>query len=281
MLGLSSMSLGSKLVVGTLSGLVAWACAKAEDSDLLGGPVLRGGSSGAGGSGGIGGAGGVGGVGGVGGTTGGVGGTGGVAGSAGTGGSLGGSGGSAGLGEAGGPACGETTDAGLVVLYWAESSAASTDKVQFHLYFQNQADGALDMSRVSLRYWMTAEAPFSGFAYDYSGPQIAGENARYVDDGDLSHLFITFSGNEIPPHNTDLRPSRPIRRRNRSSRSPDALRERLTAIPGLHPGYGTKVAESYRRPSTCLQGGDKFLVSANPWCMPPPCNSSLRPCADH
>src|SRR5688572_22480142 len=126
------MSLRLKLVKGTFTAFALYACAKANDSDLAGRPESTAGRGGTGGtaSGGKGGAGGTGATGGASGK----GGAGGAGGSSGLGGSSGG-GGTSGVGEAGGPACGETTDAGLVVIYWAENSMATADKIHFHLYF--------------------------------------------------------------------------------------------------------------------------------------------------
>jgi hypothetical protein len=201
------MSLRLKLAKGALTAFALYACAKANDSDLAGRPESMAGRGGAGGTA-TGGKGGTGGTSATGGASGqgGTGATGGTGGSSGVGGSSG-AGGTAGMGEAGGPACGETTDAGLVVVYWAENSMATADKIHFHLYFQNQSDSALQMSRVSLRYWMSAEPEFDPAVTDYAGPQIGGQRATYVDDGDLSHLLITFTGNEIPANNGDLNPT--------------------------------------------------------------------------
>lgn len=197
------MSLGSKLIKGMVAALSLYACAKADDSDLVG-PAES--TSGKGGTAGRGGTGGVGGVGGAG-AVGGKGGTGGVGGSAGLGGSSG-SGGTAGIGASGAPACGETTEAGVVVYYLVGNAAASSDQIFMHLYFENQSDEALAMARVTVRYWMTAEtSAFNPAVTDYRGGQIAGEHAEYVDDGEFSHLLITFTGNQIPAHSTDLNPT--------------------------------------------------------------------------
>jgi len=203
------MGLGSKLVKGMVVALSLYACAKADDSDLVGSPESSAGKGGSAGRGGAGGAGGVGGAtGGAGGASGkgGAGGVG-VGGGAGVGGSSG-LGGTAGIGAAGGPACGEMTEAGLVVHYLVGNAAASSDQIFMHLYFENQSDEALSMARVTVRYWMTAETmAFNPAVTDYRGGQIAGEHAEYVDDGEFSHLLITFTGNEIPANNTDLNPS--------------------------------------------------------------------------
>jgi len=196
------------MITGMVAALSLYSCAKADDSDLVGSPepsAGKGGSAGRGGTPGVGGVGGVGGAGAVSGKGGA--GAGGVGGSAGLGGSSG-LGGTAGNGEAGAPGCGETTEAGLVVHYLIGNAAASSDQIFMHLYFENQSDAAIQMARVTVRYWMTAETTaFNDAVTDYNGPQINGEHAEYVEDGEFSHLLITFTGNEIPAHNTDLNPT--------------------------------------------------------------------------
>jgi hypothetical protein len=197
------MSLRLRLCKGAIPAFLVWACAKAQDSDLAGStpePVAGKGGTGTGGAGGKGGTG-TGGASGKGGS----GGVGGAAGRGGTGGSVGGT---AGSGSAGAPACGDSTDAGIVVHYLVSNSQESSDQVFFHLYFENRSEDALDLGRVAVRYWMTAETDaFNPPVTDYRGPLVAGERAEYVDDGDFSHLYITFSGNDIPSMNSDLNPT--------------------------------------------------------------------------
>ncbi len=201
------MSLASKCSIGGSLALLVWSCAKAEDSPLVGSAVP---SAGRGGSAGTG----VGGTLGSGGTSTGKGGSSGVGGSAATGGSGGsgaGTGGTSGAGGSGGlPACGSGAidDAGVVLRYIVGNASAMSDQLFMHLYFENKSDQPLDLAHVTVRYWMTAEPEFDSPVTDYRGPQVSGEHATYVDDGELSHLFITFSGNEVPPHNdTDLNPT--------------------------------------------------------------------------
>jgi hypothetical protein len=195
------MSLRLNVWSGGLGALLVWACAKANDSDLVGHrPVPVAGSAGRFSTGG---------TGGTGGTTGGSSGKGGAAGKGGAGGTFtggtAGSGGSAGSGRAGAPACGEATDAGLVVHYLAQNTQDSTNQVHFNLYFENNSNEAIDLSRVAVRYWMTAEpAAFNPPVTDYRASLVIGEHAEYVSDGKNSHLLITFTGDDIPPMNPDL-----------------------------------------------------------------------------
>jgi hypothetical protein len=194
------MSLRLRLWKGAIPLLFVWACAKAQDSDLVGStPFPTAGKGGTGGTGGKGGTG-TGGTAGKGGSGGTVGGT---AGSGGTGGSVGGTAGRGGSGGA--PACGDSADAGIVLHYLVGNSQESSEQVFFHLYFENTGDAALDLERVAVRYWMTAEtAAFNPPVTDYRGPLVAGERAEFVDDGEFSHLYITFSGNEISSMSSDL-----------------------------------------------------------------------------
>jgi hypothetical protein len=191
------MSLRLKVWQGALGALLVWACAKAQDSDLVGtSPVPTAGRGGTGGTGGA-----------TGGTSG-KGGAGGIGGASGKGGTGGTTGGSAGKGGAGAPACGDATDAGVVLHYLVSNASESSQQVFFHLYFENNSDDALDLARVTVRYWMTAETDaFNAPVTDYRGPQVSGEHAEYVDDGEFSHLLITFDGNEIPAMNSDLNPT--------------------------------------------------------------------------
>jgi hypothetical protein len=192
------MSLRLNVSKGALAALLVWACAKAEDSDLVGRPRVP--TAGTGGA-----TGGTGGKGGTGGTSGSSAGKGGAAGATGGTAGTGGSGGSAGSGRAGAPACGDSTDAGLVVHYRVDNARDSSDQVFFHLYLENNSDEALDLRRVEIRYWMTAEptsfdSPVSYFA---SQAVFLSKRAEYVDDGELSHLLMTFTG-EVPSQNADL-----------------------------------------------------------------------------
>jgi hypothetical protein len=193
------MSLRLRLWQGALPALLVWACAKANDSDLVAGalPIAgKGGSSALGGKGGSGATGGS------------SAGTGGTPARGGTGGSGGANGGTAGQGKAGAPACGDRTDAGLVLHYLVGNAQDSSQQVFFHLYFENNSDETLDLARVAVRYWMTAETDgFNAPVTDYRGPQVLGERAEYVDDGEYSHLLITFSGNDVPAMNSDLNPT--------------------------------------------------------------------------
>jgi hypothetical protein len=190
------MSLRLRLWKGALPAFLVWACAKANDSDLVAGPVPSAGTGGSSATGGKGATAGRGGAG-TGGSVAGKGGTGGA--SAGTG----------GQGRAGAPACGaRTDDADLVVHYLVSNTQASTDQIFFHLYFENKSDEALDLARVTVRYWMTAETDaLNAPVTDYRGPQVSGERATYVEDGEFSHVIITFTGNEIPAMNSDLNPT--------------------------------------------------------------------------
>jgi hypothetical protein len=194
------MSLRLKVWKGALGALLVWSCAKAQDSDLVGNtPVPTAGTAGRGGTGGTGGA--------TGGTAG-KGGTAGTGGASGKGGIGGASGGSAGKGGAGAPACGDSTDAGVVLHYLVGNASDSTQQIFFHLYFENTSGEALDLARVTVRYWMTAETnAFNAPVTDYRGPQVSGEHAEYVDDGEFSHLLITFTGNDVPAMNSDLNPT--------------------------------------------------------------------------
>jgi hypothetical protein len=195
------MSLRLRVWKGAIPALLVWACAKAQDSDLVGGgpvPVAGKGGTTTGGTGGSGGTGGTAGKGGSGGA---------VGGTAGTGGTGGANGGTAGKGAAGAPACGDTTDAGLVLHYLVSNTQESTQQIFFHLYFENTSDAALDLGRVAVRYWMTAETTAFDTVTDYRGPLVSDERAEYVDDGEFSHLYITFSGNDVPPMNSDLNPT--------------------------------------------------------------------------
>jgi hypothetical protein len=195
------MSLRLGLWKGALPAFLVWACAKAQDSDLVGGePVPVAGKGGAT-------TGGTGGKGGTGGTAAGKGGIGGAGGRAGSGGTGGANGGTAGKGTAGAPACGDATDAGIVLHYLVSNTQESTQQVFFHLYFENRSDEALDLARVAVRYWMTAETTAFDTVTDYRGPLVADERAEYVDDGEFSHLYITFSGNDVPSMNSDLNPT--------------------------------------------------------------------------
>jgi hypothetical protein len=151
----------------------------------------------------------TGGTGGTGGAAGGKGGTGGaVGGTSGSGGTGGANGGTGGNGSAGTPACGDTTDTGIVLHYLVGNTQESSQQVFFHLYFENTSDDVLDLARVTVRYWMTAETDaFNAPVTDYRGPLVAGERAEYVDDGEFSHLHIAFTGNDIPSMNSDLNPT--------------------------------------------------------------------------
>jgi hypothetical protein len=193
------MSLRLRLWKGAIPAFLVWACAKAQDSDLAGStPIAGKGGTSTGGTGGKGGKG-------SGGTAGSSGNGGTVGGTAGRGGTGGSTGGTAGKGSAGAPACGDTTDAGVVLHYFAESTQETANNVAFHLYIENNADEALDLARVAIRYWMTAEPATYNPPVSYYASQAVflERRAEFVDDGDLSHLLLTFTG-EVPAHNADL-----------------------------------------------------------------------------
>jgi hypothetical protein len=197
------MSLRLRLWKGAIPAFFVWACAKAQDSDLAGStpvPVAGKGGTGTGGTGGKGGTG-------TGGASG-KGGTGGVGGAAGRGGTGGSTGGTAGSGSAGAPACGDSTDAGIVVHYRVDNSTELSAQIAFRLHFENNSSEPVDLARIAVRYWMSAEAEmFAAPVSDHRGPLVAGERAEYVDDGEFSHLYITFSGHSIPSMNSDLNPT--------------------------------------------------------------------------
>jgi hypothetical protein len=83
------------------------------------------------------------------------------------------------------------------------NSTASSSSVEAKLFIENKMDVALDMTHVSVRYWMTSEADtyilksyYQSDAFK-TGPSPYVE-LTYVDDGSDSHVEATFTGGEIP-----------------------------------------------------------------------------------
>jgi hypothetical protein len=221
--------------------LAAWSCAKANDSNLgvgsldpnatggtgataahggAGGTFGTGGSTGGtfgtGGSSATGGKGGTSATGGSASSTGGSNSSGGststggssssTGGTTSTGGSASSTGGSGGTnansGSGGAP---DIADASVVLYYQAKNTDATTKQVFMRLFMKNNAATALDLSHVSVRYWMTAEVtPNPHSYYSASGMDLTGAPV-YVDAGDNSYLEFTFGPNgQVPAHNTDL-----------------------------------------------------------------------------
>jgi hypothetical protein len=206
-----------RVLVGV--GLVVWACAKSNDSPLGGGaydPNGKAGASGGSGKTGTGGsaaAGGSSATGGKGGSSaggssasggssaaGGSSATGGSGGTGGTGGSTGGSGGS-------GAGCSADPDllenAEIVVRYIGVNTTASSSSIEARLFIENKMDVALDLARLSVRYWMTSEADSYILESYYQGDYIKTGppeyvNLAFVDDGSDSHVAAHFTGGEIP-----------------------------------------------------------------------------------
>jgi hypothetical protein len=221
--------------------LAAWSCAKANDN--LGGgsydPTATGGTTGTGAKGGTGGSFGTGGSsasGGKGGTstTGGTtstggstnafGGTNATGGSTSTGGSgatggtnsTGGSTSTGGSNSTGGTSTGGTSTGGsggapdlsnaeVVLYYQAKNTMGSADRVDMRLFIQNKAKTALDLSQVTVRYWMTAESPPNVHSYYSAAGMHLVVPPTFVDAGDNSYLEFSFgAGGQVPAQNTDL-----------------------------------------------------------------------------
>ena len=140
------------------------------------------------------------------GTSGGTGGSTSTGGTTSTGGSASSTGGSGGTnansGSGGAP---DIADASVVLYYQAKNTDATTKQVFMRLFMKNNAATALDLSHVSVRYWMTAEVtPNPHSYYSASGMDLTGAPV-YVDAGDNSYLEFTFGPNgQVPAHNTDL-----------------------------------------------------------------------------
>jgi hypothetical protein len=225
-------------LLGTLgAGLLVWACAKANDSDLIsrGKPVPSGGASGSSGAGGR-------------------------AGSSAAAGTSSGSGGSAGKGgggkNAGGTSAGTQSQAGnpaqggaqsqagtaneggasqneggagaggedgidpgvleradVVLRYQAMQTGADANQVQMRLYLENKTSDPLELAYVTIRYWMSSEATIRTLVCDYAAPLTSpGTNVqlRYVadedDDDDVvsSHIEATFATGTVRGPTTDL-----------------------------------------------------------------------------
>ena len=204
-------------VVLALAVLAAWACAKANDSELGGGAYDPNAKAGSGGTSAKGGAGGssatagtsTGGSSGKGGSaaSGGASATGGTSATGGAGGSTGGTGGSTTDGGAAGDP-GVPPDvlanASVILYYQAKNATEMTGTVDMRLLLENKSKDALDLSRVVVRYWMTAEPSAVNTHTYYHAPTILENAPTFVDDGANSHVEFTFSGDTIPGHNSDL-----------------------------------------------------------------------------
>jgi hypothetical protein len=201
-----------------------YACAKATDSDLGGGAYdpNAAGKSGSGAKSGTGGFGGTGGssaagTAGRGGSTSGRAGTGPAGGSGGT--SPGGTGNTAAKGGAGGSTGGSIDQGGQagddgvppdvlanadVVLYYVNQQTATvTHQPQMRLFLINQADTALNLAHVVVRYWMTAEANDFKLESFYAAPMVSQFTLSYVSAGAKSCIEATFASGSIPSNNTD------------------------------------------------------------------------------
>jgi len=223
----------ANLLAMVASGVLIWACAKANDTELLGhGQPLAGAGGSASGSGGRGGSNNAGTSSGSAGK-----GTGGKAGNssggstnaqAGTGTSSGGSGGTNGNtgGNASGGTSGDDNPGGTmgmagedgippdvlararVVLHYEARNRTSTNAtaVEMRLFLENKTSDALPLDQVAVRYWMSHEPAqpmlFCHYAASVYG---GGVELRYVDDGDDSHIEATFpNGGALRGPTTDL-----------------------------------------------------------------------------
>lgn len=209
---------------------VAWACAKATDSDLggdsydpraaggtgataaggsfgTGGSSARGGSSGTGtgGSTSSGGASTAGGSSTTGGATSSGGSSNGTGGSTATGGSTstsaGGTGTSGTTSEGG--AAGEgippvLDDADVVIHYIPQETELTSRSVQMRLFFENKSERALALENVSVRYWLTSEATAYALNSYYAAAAISTPALTYVDAGKASYIEARFSSGSVP-----------------------------------------------------------------------------------
>jgi hypothetical protein len=225
----------TNLLVTLGSGLLVWACAKANDSDLIsrGQPVPSGGAGGAGGRGGSSASAGTssgsgasagkggGGKSNAGGTSAGTqaqagnlgqGGTQSQGGTTNEGGNAQNEGGAGAGGEAGIDP-GVLERAAVVLRYQAIQAGADVNQVQMRLFLENRVSDPLDLKYVTIRYWMSAEAAIRTLVCDYAAPVTSpGTNVhlRYVadedDDDDVvsSHIEATFAAGTVRGPTTDL-----------------------------------------------------------------------------
>jgi hypothetical protein len=83
------------------------------------------------------------------------------------------------------------------IVYYQTDHATPSDKIiRMVLHVVNQSDNALPMKNVKIRYWFTAEVPPTLHQY-YTGEQVRPAYAMFVDDGDDSHVLMTFGGGEL------------------------------------------------------------------------------------
>jgi hypothetical protein len=208
----------TNLLGAVATGFLIWACAKANDTQLVGRgqplPGSGGNSSGGGGLGGSSAGTSAGGKGSAGKSGAGASSTGGASAQAGTG--TGGNDPSSGGSDSFAGAPGAAGEDGVppevlararVVLRYQVRNTTPTDAsaVEMRLFLENKVSDPLDLDNVVVRYWMTSEPAQRTLNCYYAAP-VASSNVHlaYVDDGDDSHIEITFTGGEIRGPTTDL-----------------------------------------------------------------------------
>lgn len=87
-------------------------------------------------------------------------------------------------------------NARVIVDYKTEHATAVDKTIQMLLHVINQSDDPLPMTNVKIRYWFTAEAVPSLHQY-YTGDDVRPPSAMFVDDGENSHVLMTFGAGVI------------------------------------------------------------------------------------
>jgi len=87
-------------------------------------------------------------------------------------------------------------NARVIVDYKTEHATASDKTIQMLLHVINQSDNPLPMMNVKIRYWFTAEATPTLHQY-YTGDDVRPPFAKFVDDGENTHVLMTFGGGVI------------------------------------------------------------------------------------
>jgi hypothetical protein len=90
-------------------------------------------------------------------------------------------------------------DADVVIHYVVTKAAASSKDIEMQLFLENRGAMSLDMKNVTVRYWLTAEAPTPKLTSFYQGDDLKNSIALAFVSGDEDYVVASFSGGVIPP----------------------------------------------------------------------------------
>ncbi len=94
-----------------------------------------------------------------------------------------------------------TATAKLLVLYQTSEAHAMASDIQIMLSLKNQTDTAYDLSKVTMRYWMSSEPPPVLAIYSQSSTLNLAKTLQFVPNMADSYILFTFGkGGTVPPY---------------------------------------------------------------------------------